>query len=295
VFTLFTYPLGLMSLSSAFWVLKVEMVVLMGAFVALLARCARQLGLDPRFAVLFVALNPTILLADVGGFHNDPVMLVPMMAAVSLLLARRYRWAGATLAVAIGVKPTVILLLPFMMLAIRPLRQSLQVLLGTVLGAIPLAALSIAAFGTSMPNVADQSIIVTPLSVVNLIGVGLHLGGATPGVEQASKIALVLIVCALLVMVLWRGRPDWLSGAGWATLALLACTAWLMPWYTVWALPLVALSRSRWLRGAMVAFIAFTAISFLPLTALFLNGNHINLMDTPADHLAIWKLWLFQH
>jgi hypothetical protein len=295
VFTLLTYPLGWMSLSTAFWVLKVGMVALMGTFVALLWKCARQLGYDPRFAVLFVALNPTILLADVGGFHNDPVMLVPMMAAISLLLARRYRWAGAALAVAIGVKPTIVLLLPFMMLAARPARRSLQVLVGTVLGAIPLAAISIAMFGSSMPNVADQSIIVTPLSVVNLIGVGLNLGGATPGVEQASKIALVLIVCALLASVLWGGRPDWLSGAGWATLALLACTAWLMSWYTVWALPLVALSTSRRLRGAMIFFIAFTAISFLPLTALLLTSNHISLMNTPADHLAIWKLWLFQH
>lgn len=295
VFTLLTYPLGWMSLSAAFWVLKAGMVVLMGVFVALVWKCARQLGHDPRFAVLFVALNPTILMSGIGGFHNDPVMLVPMMAAVSLLLARRYRLAGAALAVAIGVKPTIVLLLPFLMLAARPARRSLQVLLGTVLGAIPLAALSIATFGTSMPNVADQSIIVTPLSVVNLAGVALHLGGATPGLEQASKIALVLIVCALLVMVWWRGRPDWLSGAGWSTLALLACTAWLMPWYTIWALPLVALSESRRLRVAMIAFIAFTAISFLPAFALLLRHFHITLMNTPADHLAIWKLWLFQH
>jgi alpha-1,6-mannosyltransferase len=295
VFTLLTYPLGWMSLSSAFWVLKVGMVMLMGAFVALVWKCARQLGYDPRFPVLFVALNPTILVSDVGGFHNDPVMLVPMMAAISLLLAGRYRWAGAALAVAVGVKPTIVLLLPFMMLAARPARRSLQVLLGAILGAIPLVAASIAAFGFSMPNVADQSIIVTPLSVVNLLGTALHLGGATPGVEQASKIALLLIVGGLVVMVLWRGRPDWLSGAGWATLALLACTAWLMPWYTVWALPLVALSRSRSLRIAMIAFIAFTAISFLPVIALLLRRYHINLMDTPADHLAVWRLWLFQH
>jgi hypothetical protein len=76
---------------------------------------------------------------------------------------------------------------------------------------------------------------------------------------------------------------------------LLACTAWLMPWYTIWALPLVALSESPRLRGAMIAFIAFTAISFLPVTALLLTHYHISLMNTPADHLAIWKLWLFQH
>jgi hypothetical protein len=267
----------------------------MGAFVALVWKCARQLGYDPRFAVLFVALNPTILLSGIGGFHNDPVMLVPMMAAVSLLLARRYRLAGAVLAIAIGVKPTIALLLPFMMLAARPGRGSLKVLMGTVLGAIPLAALSIATFGTSMPNVADQSIIVTPLGPVNLVGVLFHLGGASPAVERASKIVLVVTVAALLIAVTWRRRPDWISGAGWATLALLACTAWLMPWYIVWALPLVALSPSIRLRRAMILFTLFAAATFLPVTTIMLSKNHVKLMKSPADQIATWKLYSFQH
>jgi hypothetical protein len=295
VFTLLTYPLGGLSLTAAYWVLKVGMVLVMGAFVALVWKCARQLGHDPRFAVLFVALNPLVLIYDVGGFHNDPVMLVPMMAAISLLLARRYRWAGAALAVAIGAKPTIVLLLPFMMLAARPAKRSLQVLLGTVLGGIPVAAVSIAMFGFSMPNVADQSIIVTPYSVVNLLGVALNLGGATPELKEAAKIILVLAVVALLAMVLKRRRPDWLSGAGWATLLLLVCTAWLMPWYIVWALPLVALSTSPRLRRATAVFMAFAVITFLPLTAMIAGRLHLNLMRSPADQVAIWRLYEFQH
>ena len=34
----------------------------------------------PRFAVVFVALNPIYLIYAVGGFHNDFFMLVPSMA-----------------------------------------------------------------------------------------------------------------------------------------------------------------------------------------------------------------------
>jgi hypothetical protein len=295
VFTLLTYPLGLMSLPAAYWTLKAAIVALMGVFVALIARCARQLGHDPRFAVLFVALNPVVLIWGVGGFHNDPVMLVPMMASISLLLARRYTWAGVALAVAIGVKPTIVLLLPFMMLGARPVRQSLQVLLGTVLGVVVLGAVSVAMFGFSMPNVADQSIIVTPLGPVNLVGVLFHLGGASAGMEQASKVVLVLIVGALLIAMLARRRPDWISGSGWATLALLACTAWLMPWYIVWALPLVALSTSINLRRAMIVFTVFALATFLPVTAIMLGKYHIKLMKSPADQIATWKLYSFQH
>jgi hypothetical protein len=38
-------------------------------------------------------------------------------------------------------------------------------------------------------------------------------------------------------------RRDWLSGAGWATLALLASLGWLMPWYVIWLLPLARCAR----------------------------------------------------
>jgi hypothetical protein len=295
LFTLLTYPLGWLSLASALWVLKVGMVALMGVFVALVWKCARQLGHDPRFAVLFVALNPIILIWDVGGFHNDPVMLVPMMAAISLVIARRYRWAGVALAVAVAVKVTILLLLPFLMLAAYRHRRSLQVLVGFALGAIPLATASVAAFGLSMPNVADQSRIVTPMSVVNLAGVLLHLGGASPLMENASKVVLVLAVAGLLALGVRRGRPDWLTGAGWATLALLVCTSWLMPWYIVWALPLVALSTSRWLRRAMLAFSVFAAFSFLPVTTNVLYYLHFNVMASNPDRIATGYLRSVQH
>jgi hypothetical protein len=150
-------------------------------------------------------------------------------------------------------------------------------------------------YGFSTPNVADQSIIVTPYSIVNLVGVALNLGGASPTVEQASKIALVLVVVMLVASSLWRGRPDWVSGAGWASLALLACTSWLMPWYIVWALPLVALSTSRRLRRATAAFMTFALITFLPLFAMEVGRLHIDPMKSRADQNAIWQLYEFQH
>jgi|AntDryMetagUQ889_1029465.scaffolds.fasta_scaffold08933_2 hypothetical protein len=43
--------------------------------------------------------------------------------------------------------------------------------------------------------------------------------------------------------------------AGWASLALLLCSAWLVPWYLAW-LPLAALGRSRPLVAATVVLTA---------------------------------------
>jgi alpha-1,6-mannosyltransferase len=295
LFTLLTYPLGGLSLSASYWAMKVMLVLFSAGFVALVWQCARQLGRDPRFAVLFVGANPVILIYEIGGFHNDPVMLVPMMASICLLLAGRYRWAGAALAAAIAVKFTAVLLLPFLLIAGWPSRRSLQVLLGFVLAGIPLAVASFAAFGFALPNAADQSTIVTALGAVNLFGVLFHLGGATPALEEASKLLLVLSTAVIALASARRGRPDWLSGAGWATLALLLCMSWLMPWYIIWLLPLAALSTSPQLRRAGMAMTIFAAVTFLPLTGTVLADLHVSLMHSRADHAAMVRLAKLMH
>jgi hypothetical protein len=62
----------------------------------------------------------------------------------------------------------------------------------------------------------------------------------------------------------WRGAA-WLTAAGWATLALLATTTWLLPWYPVWWLPIAAMLRSPWQRYVAAAMTAFVIIAQLPL------------------------------
>jgi membrane-bound metal-dependent hydrolase YbcI (DUF457 family) len=63
------------------------------------------------------------------------------------------------------------------------------------------------------------------------------------------------ILLSSLVWLLWRvwqRKFDWLDGAAWATFAVLV-TAWAMlPWYVVWLMPLVAVSKSRRLWGAAI-------------------------------------------
>jgi hypothetical protein len=148
----------------------------------------------------------------------------------------------------------------------------------------------VVAFGFALPNAADQSTIITPLSVVNLVGVIFHLGGATPAVEAGTKVVLVLVAAGLIFLGWRRGRPDWLTGAGWVTLALLCCMSWLMPWYVIWALPLAALSMSRQLRGWTLAFTVFAALTFLPVTGTVLADLHINTMQSHADHKLALRL-----
>ncbi|MHB8690156.1 MAG: glycosyltransferase family 87 protein [Solirubrobacteraceae bacterium] len=266
LFTAITYPIALLPLPAAYWVLKTMVVGLSLAFIALVYKCARMLGRDPRFAVAFVALNPIYLFYAVGSFHNDFFMLVPSTAAILLLLQHRDRSAGAVLMIAVAVKFTAILLLPFLLVAAIPPQRRLRIVEGAALAIVPLVATTVALFGFSLPNLSDQSTLLTNFSIPNLVGLMIGAGGGTPGVLRLADVALIPTV----IFFLYRRNGDWISRAGWATLALMCTLSWLVPWYVVWLLPLAALGQSVRLRRAAVVFTVFLLFSFMPTTELFL-------------------------
>jgi alpha-1,6-mannosyltransferase len=230
---------------------------------------------------MFVAANPVYLMYAIGGFHNDFFMLIPSTAAVALLLARRDRSAGAALVVAVAVKFTAILLLPFLLVAARPAQRRSRVLVGACLAAIPLAVFDLALFGLSLPNLADQSTLLTPFSVPNVVGMILGVGGGTPGLLRLANVALVVAVALLL-----RRRGEWLTGAGWSTLALIVSLAWLVPWYVIWLLPLAALASSIPLRRAALWATLYVAFAFVPTTGMLSSAIGIDLMGGSAGHAS---------
>ena len=271
LFTAVTYPLAFVSIPLAYWCLKASAVLLSLGFLALVWQCARQLGRDPRYALVFVALNPIYLIYAVGGFHNDFMMLVPSMAAISFVLARRDRLAGAALVLAIAVKFTAVLLAPFLLIALVTKRRRLRFVTGAALAAVPMIALSLALFGLSIPNLSDQSSLLTDFSIPNIVGLVIGIGGGAPGLLK------VAIVCVVLVVAyeVYRER-DWLTGAGWSTFALLASLAWLVPWYVIWLLPLAALATSVNLRRTALAMTVFLILAFMPATELYMAAHGIN-------------------
>jgi hypothetical protein len=282
LFTAITYLLPIGSLAASYWLLKVTAVLASLAFLALVRQCARQLGRDPRFALVFVAFNPIYLVYAIGGFHNDFLMLVPSTAAIALLLARRDRSAGAVLMLAVAIKFTAILLLPFLLVAVRPARRRiLHIIQGSLAAAIPLAALSIALFGFSIPNLQDQSTLLTDFSVPNVLGLVLGVGGGTP-----VLLRIIDVVVFAAIVILLRQRGDWISRAGWATLALIISLAWLMPWYVVWLTPLAALGTSVRLRRATLALTVFLVVTFLPATSTYMTNHNLSPLNTHAGQVS---------
>ncbi len=88
---------------------------------------------------------------------------------------------------AVGVKFTAILLLPFLLIAARDNRRRAEILKGAVLAAVPLVVVSLALFGFSLPNLSDQSTLLTYFSIPQVVGLILGIGGGTPGVAEARR------------------------------------------------------------------------------------------------------------
>jgi Glycosyltransferase family 87 len=261
LYTLLSYPLAPLGVRGALWAMKVEALLASAGTLALTWRCARARGLDARFALLALGANPLYVLYAVGGAHNDLIMMLLMMTAVSLTLAttdqrsasRSASDAAAAAAVVAGalVKATVAALLPFMLLA----RRSVSVLGGALVALALSAAAALLVFGVHGIDVVaalnrDAAFVSTdsfPTEIAHLFG----KPGVFPVDHDLLKGAFVVIVLHLLWRT-WRGY-DWVAASGWTLLAISVTSTWLLAWYILWPLPLALVARDRRLLVATLA------------------------------------------
>jgi hypothetical protein len=174
-----------------------------------------------------------------------------------LVSAERTGAGLGTLVVAAGIKAWALLILPFALAgARRRVNIVLPLLVFAAIGVATLAAFGGHAFGSERELLSEQRT-VAERSVPNQLGLLLGLGGLTEGIRIASVAAFVIVVAVSLTRVV-RGA-DWVTGAGWATLSLLVCSAWLLPWYVAWVAALAAIGSPR-LRIASVVFTCYLIV-----------------------------------
>jgi hypothetical protein len=315
-FTLFGYALVPLGLAGGLWALKATAVLGSLLAVALTARAARRMGASARVAAVFVGLNPVLLELAVGGAHNDTLVLASLAGALALSAAAsgracnlaasdtivpdtdrlrvpgaatpgRLRTATVALVAGVGVKASAGLVLPFLLLAPARWRERARLLTGAAGALAVLAIVGIAGFGTHalgfLNALGEQQQLVATHSIPAETArwIGLH---GTPGWWRDLFAVAFVAALALTLSRTARGA-DWRAMAGWATLALLLSTAWLLPWYAVWPLPLAALADSRRLRIATLLVCAYAVTIHLPLADPLLSPpRHVGESARPPTH-----------
>ncbi|MEV6599299.1 polyprenol phosphomannose-dependent alpha 1,6 mannosyltransferase MptB [Actinoplanes sp. NPDC051346] len=231
---------------------------------------ARRCGIDPARASWTVLACPLVLIHLVSGAHNDALMIGLIVAGLSLAAARPSPavliGAGAVLGLAVGVKATAIVVVPFAVLAGLPrsgqsprelVRPAAAVGSGILLVTVALSALSGRGAGwlTGLVRSGDTVSWGSPSTAV-----GLTIEFIT-GVDAVpiTRLAAIGLLAGLLVALCWRAwrHGDPLGHAGLALAATVVCAPVFHPWYATWPLAVLAATRvdNRWLLG-LCAFAA---------------------------------------
>jgi glycosyl transferase family 87 len=262
LFTLATYPLAWLPVDAAVYVLKAASAAAVLVTALLVSRLAPARGVDPTRAAVFVALNPLVLVHVVGGPHNDGLAVLLITLGFAGVLTMRETSAGVAFVAAIAVKASATVAAPFALLGAL---QKRRLLTGALVALALTAGVSYLAFSWSWlhafalagENQGRTSHMSIPITTARLTGLDPN------AVRLAAAAAYAALVIYLLI---WTHRGnDWLRAGAWATTGLLLATAWLLPWYLIWALPQAALSRDRPLQLLMLGLTAYQLGARIPL------------------------------
>lgn len=229
--------------------------------VAVLPALTRHLGGRPAVALWLAVANPVMVVHMIGGIHND--LLVVGMLPLSALLALRGRLVAAVVVatLAMAVKASAGLILPFLVLiwAARlrgPFRSRL------VRAGVPAVTVFAVLFGAVtvwtglglgwLPALEAPSMIVNWLSWPTGAGQALHglVGMFVDDLNEQAFVDVARVVGALLLVALvaglwWTARTGGRTAVHHAGVAL-ALAAVLspatLPWYVSWGFCLLAMT-----------------------------------------------------
>jgi alpha-1,6-mannosyltransferase len=301
----------------------------------LLAACclpglARAAGVPTRRAAWLALAAPLVGVHLVAGAHNDAVALGALLCGLRVLVRAPGRppallTAGALLGLALAVKATALVVLPFAALAAVRGRYTWRALArdgGWLAGGTLAAALATslasglgpAGWLGGLAHTGDTAQWTSPPTAVGFVAdYAGALVGRRPDAVPATRAAGLLVLAVLLTWLWWRAwrslrRPHAaprgardpaparpraaLLGAGVALAATVALSPVFHPWYATWPLALLAISvvepaRTTWftLPSAVAAGLALPDGSSL---ARFTKAPGALAMTALLLALAVW-------
>jgi hypothetical protein len=187
---------------------------------------------------------------------------------VALMLRSREGLGTAAVVAGGAIKASVGILLPFMFLAAR---DRVRAVVGIVVSGAVMLAIAVAAFQSEALGVfrvlRQQQRLVSDDAIPNQLARGLGGPGVTSDVRLVSRLLLIAAIGWLLFLV-WRRGYDWIAASGWALIASVVASSWMLGWYVLWPLPFAAIANDRRLKVASVALVAYFVAERWPILLL---------------------------
>ncbi|MBW0017370.1 MAG: alpha-(1-_6)-mannopyranosyltransferase A [Mycobacterium sp.] len=273
-------------------------------------RLARHVGSDGPTALWICVLNPLVLIHLMGGVHNEMLMVGLMTAGIALTFAGRNVLGIVLLTVAMAVKATAGLALPFLVWVwTRHLRErrgyspvvaflaatASSLLIFAVVFAVlsAVAGVGLGWLGALAGSVKIINWLTVPTAAANLIHA--LVSGFFPidfyGLLRVTRLIGIVIIVVSLPLVWWRNRRDdraALTGIAWSMLIVVLFVPAALPWYYSWPLAVAApLAQSRRAIAAIAGVSTWVMVIFKP------DGSHgmyswLHFSLATACGLAAW-------
>jgi alpha-1,6-mannosyltransferase len=254
-------------------------------------RIARHVGANGPAALWICVLNPLVIIHLMGGVHNEMLMVGLMMAAIALTLQDKPIWGVGLIAIAVAVKATAGIALPFMVwMWMHRLRDKRglgtakafgiatagSVLIFVVVFAVVswLAGVGLGWLTALAGSVKIINWLTVPTAAANLINAigGLFFPVNFYAVLEVARVVGVAIIAISLPLLWWRFRHDdreALKGIALAMLVVVLFVPAALPWYYTWPLAVLsALAQSRQSIALIAGFSTWIMVIFKP------DGSH---------------------
>jgi alpha-1,6-mannosyltransferase len=237
---------------------------------------ARRCGVAEGRALWLALACPLVGVHLVSGAHNDALMIGLVVAGLAVV-SPRTRWhlvgGGALLGLAVLVKATAVVVVPFAALAAAVGPHPVRALVregGLVVGGALAAVLGLTlgsglGFGWigALKHSGETVLWTSPSTAVGVtVNYAGRLFGAHLDAVPATRVVGMVALAVVLVVLWWQTTPgDARYGAGLALVATVALGPVFQPWYAIWPLAVLAATagRIRWF-AATCAVICFLVL-----------------------------------
>jgi len=242
-------------------------------------RLARSLGVEPGPAVWLAALSPVVVVHAVSGAHHDALLAGLTVAALAVAVERRSSAAGVLLGLAVAVKVTGLVVVPFALLLLPRWRDRALAVAAAVAAFALLSAGSGLGVGWVAALRGTGSLVQwtsPPTGLGMAAGYLLRALGWPEAFEEAVAVARLAGLAVLVTVLIWWWLRAWRSAAtspravvvaaGAALAALTVLSPVFFPWYALAPLAVLALStvdpRVRWWLAATGVALTFLVLPY---------------------------------